>query len=265
MSSDIQPKYYSELLDIWNSSDFQAGDINLDKKYEEQSRIIGEYASLNNQFINIYNLKKQRVLYMSENYVKVLGYDCSIAQYKRWSLFYWMRDLPFTQAYFFLQLSNFYKNTIQPHFKSKEIKSMSWYLHNFQLKPPGQARRHLGLTCTALEIDATGKLEIIMIINHNVEPLIKADSPFWFEMNFNNEIRYSYSSEDKKVVEKSIFSSRELEILDLIQKGNDSKQIADLLNLSSLTVEKHRKNMLDRSGAKDISMLIQILNISGVF
>ncbi len=259
MTQEIKPKYYEELLKVWNTAEFLEGDVNLDDKYEELSKTVGEYAKLNNQYINIYNLKKQKVLFMSENYVSVLGYNYSQEQYKKWSMYYWMRDLPMVQSYFLLQLSIFYKKSIQPLLNfSKETKSLTWFMHNFQLKPPGMPKRHLGLSCTALEIDKTGKLEIILIINNEVSPHIKNTDLFWFDIKVNNSHSFSYNNVDKKFVEKSILSDREKEILRMISAGKESKAIAESLEISHLTVEKHRKNMLDRTGAKDISMLLQI-------
>ncbi len=54
------------------------------------------------------------------------------------------------------------------------------------------------------------------------------------------------------------FSSRELEILSLLGKGNTSKEIAHKLNLSPHTVTSHRKNMMEKTGVKNSSELIQL-------
>ena len=265
MSDDFKSKYLEDYLAIWKDAEFRDDTEDLDTKYEELSKVIGEYAQLNNQFINIFNLKKQKVLFMSENYVEILGYNYSQEQYKKWSIFYWLRDLPLTQSYFILQLSQFYKKTISPLLNTQDqTKSLSWYMHNFQLKPPGAKRRHLGLTCSALEISKTGKLEIILIINNNIESQIKNTDVWWFDILVNNNEKYSYNSIDKKMVPKPILSDREKEILKLIENGKDTRSIAENLDLSPLTVEKHRKNMLDRTGAKDISMLLQICRFGNV-
>lgn len=54
-----------------------------------------------------------------------------------------------------------------------------------------------------------------------------------------NEFMESYS-------EESVLSSREIEILQLIAEGKNSKQIAETLFLSSKTVDAHRKNIMDK-------------------
>jgi DNA-binding NarL/FixJ family response regulator len=60
------------------------------------------------------------------------------------------------------------------------------------------------------------------------------------------------------------FSSRELEILKLIESGMSSKEIADKLFLSVHTVNTHRRNILDGCGKCNISNLIYELKEQGL-
>jgi hypothetical protein len=60
------------------------------------------------------------------------------------------------------------------------------------------------------------------------------------------------------------FSSRELEILKLIESGMSSKEIADKLFVSVHTVNTHRRNILDRCGKCNISNLIYELQEQGL-
>lgn len=61
--------------------------------------------------------------------------------------------------------------------------------------------------------------------------------------------------EDKKGDEVA-FSDREQEILNLVCKGMSTKEIADKLFISSRTVEKHRANLMEKIGAKNIIEVI---------
>ncbi len=56
--------------------------------------------------------------------------------------------------------------------------------------------------------------------------------------------------------EKNNFSQREKEILELLIKGNTSEKIARTLFISKHTVDKHRSNMLQKTGAKNTAELI---------
>lgn len=53
-------------------------------------------------------------------------------------------------------------------------------------------------------------------------------------------------------------SNREREILRLIVKGQTSKEIAETLDISKLTVDTHRKNIQQKLGASNTVELIRI-------
>ena len=45
------------------------------------------------------------------------------------------------------------------------------------------------------------------------------------------------------------FTSRELQIISYIQRGNSTKEIAESLNLSAFTIKKHRENIARKIGS----------------
>lgn len=53
-------------------------------------------------------------------------------------------------------------------------------------------------------------------------------------------------------------SRREIEILRMIAEGMTNKKIAENLNISPLTVDSHRKNLIIKLGAKNTASLIKI-------
>ncbi|MFL5753123.1 MAG: LuxR C-terminal-related transcriptional regulator [Bacteroidia bacterium] len=57
-------------------------------------------------------------------------------------------------------------------------------------------------------------------------------------------------------VSEHSFSKRELEIVKLMVKGMDTKNISDQLNISFDTVKTHRKNILRKSGCKNVAELV---------
>jgi DNA-binding CsgD family transcriptional regulator len=202
---------------------------------------------------------------MSENYLDVMGYSCTEEEYKRWSTFYWMRDLPMAQSWFFMQMTLFFKQTVQPLLhKAQGNQSLTWYMHNFLLKPPKSKLRHISLTGLALELTPDGSMPVMLLIIKDVESLIKEDSPWWAEFKINDSVTYSFHQNEKKFKKGSLLSDREREILLYIKAGHETKAIANLLNISPHTVDKHRKNMLESTGAKDISTLIFLCEIGKI-
>lgn len=57
--------------------------------------------------------------------------------------------------------------------------------------------------------------------------------------------------------ERGILTSREIEILRLVAKEFNSRQIAEILFISERTVETHRKNILKKTGAGSLVGLIK--------
>jgi DNA-binding CsgD family transcriptional regulator len=259
------PQFHEEYVGIWKEMNETHQEEAINQKYQELTKIMGQYAALNNQFISIFNTKSQRVLYMSDNYLDVMGYKCSEEDYKRWSTVYWMRDLPFQQSWFFMQMTLFFKNTVQKKLKEAgESKSLSWYMHNFKLKPPGSELKNISLTGSGLELMHDGSMLIMLLIIKDVGNLIKEKGNWWAEFHINKTDKYIFHQNDKKFNKGSILSDREREILLEIRDKLETKQIAEKLNISPHTVDKHRKNMIERTGAKDISTLIQICEIGNI-
>lgn len=55
---------------------------------------------------------------------------------------------------------------------------------------------------------------------------------------------------------KESISHREIEVLQLISLGYSNKEIADVLFISRLTVETHRRNMVKRMGFRNAYQLV---------
>ena len=55
----------------------------------------------------------------------------------------------------------------------------------------------------------------------------------------------------------STLSARELEVAQLVAAGRSSKEIASDLNLSTRTVEKHRANIMDKLGVREVASLVR--------
>jgi DNA-binding NarL/FixJ family response regulator len=58
------------------------------------------------------------------------------------------------------------------------------------------------------------------------------------------------------VEEEEALSERELEVLIEICKGLSNQQIADKLFISKRTVDKHRANILDKTGCSNTANLV---------
>ncbi|QNJ99026.1 Nitrate/nitrite response regulator protein [Constantimarinum furrinae] len=62
--------------------------------------------------------------------------------------------------------------------------------------------------------------------------------------------------EERTVFDESFITPREKEVLELICKQNTTHEIAEKLFISPRTVEVHRKNLLEKTGVKNIAGLV---------
>jgi len=57
-------------------------------------------------------------------------------------------------------------------------------------------------------------------------------------------------------------SQREIEVIEYIKKGNSSKEIAMVLNISRKTIGVHRYNIVRKLNLKNVASLINYINTS---
>lgn len=73
-----------------------------------------------------------------------------------------------------------------------------------------------------------------------------------------------FDERDKPMTSHSVFTRRELEILDLLSGGKTSVEIAGIMNISPNTVKNHRKNILRKANCKTTGQLISMCMSEGL-
>lgn len=94
-----------------------------------------------------------------------------------------------------------------------------------------------------VELSPAGKMWLILCcynISPNQNEIIDSDPHI---INCATGEIFTLSFDERK---KHVLTEREKEILLLIREGNPSKQIADLLNISVHTVNRHRQNIIEK-------------------
>jgi DNA-binding NarL/FixJ family response regulator len=80
-------------------------------------------------------------------------------------------------------------------------------------------------------------------------------NPKWHLFSFQNISARKLASE---------LTSREIEVLGLIATGKMSKEIADALDISQRTAEKHRENLMQKLKVHDIAGLTRYAISAGI-
>jgi DNA-binding CsgD family transcriptional regulator len=81
---------------------------------------------------------------------------------------------------------------------------------------------------------------------------------------FGNDMSYFRYPDEQLMSTGNIFSKREFEIIQLLAKGLNTKQISDKLFLSPFTVNTHRSNILQKSGKASVHELLSWLTEIGM-
>ena len=83
---------------------------------------------------------------------------------------------------------------------------------------------------------------------------IKISNKIGFD--FKGSLKGVVFPDDELLITKNIFSKRELNVLQLLAKGDSSKRIAEKLFISKNTVDTHRRKMLKKAMLKNTSELV---------
>jgi DNA-binding CsgD family transcriptional regulator len=118
---------------------------------------------------------------------------------------------------------------------------------------------------SALEQYDNGGIRIAAFTLDNISHLIRGDF-YWGRISYGIDKTHIHHliSTDNKDMPNDIISVREKEVLRLVAQGMESSEIAKKLFISSFTVDNHRRNMIAKTGVRDITSLLQICQMNGI-
>lgn len=224
--------------------------------------LLDSFSSNDDSVKIIFDPTNLRALAISDNMEALLGY--SIFDFNKYNttLLYSVLDpkhLIFFSEVMRLAISNdIYKNkSIEKKFKLTMC-GLKVQLGN------GKTERLL-LRYTPHYFAECNSSEIAIITLNNISFMTKSDF-CWGHVAYGKDymFRNHIISTDNKNHNSDIISYREKDVLTLITQGFESKEIGEKLFISTNTVEKHRKNMLARTGLRDTTALVQISKMCGI-
>jgi len=223
-----------------------------------------EALASNRQVITILGShQKFEPLYISKNLYDLMGYR--VEDVKKWSIGLLFKVLHWKQLLLPLTLhkwGNTFINTVPTDFITE---NPTVYFCGLRLRTKEGQLKTWFLSITRLGFDKEGQPTLSLIRATDVSPFIK-DNTYWirFTRGYNKEYVRFYRSQEGRQCYKDMISPRELEVLKLVAAQKDSKEISKLLHISFKTVDKHRKNMIARSGTKDMTALIYLCQLAEI-
>lgn len=239
---------------IWNEMTQSHPEKSQTKSFDENS--LNLLSQNSNSVIAIISLKNYKELYLSSNVEKIWGYShqtnpiIGILQY--------IKMISFDHALFPIIAGKWYLKQLNSAKYEEKINQKAVFVGVKFKTRFGKTNRTFIHTSHLDEDEKRNPINLINMVQ-DISHFMKDD--FWwmrFSWGENSEFINYYHSTTGKTVEGDIISDREKDILRLINQGMDSPEIAETLFLSISTIHTHRKNMLARTGMKDVTALLQI-------
>jgi DNA-binding CsgD family transcriptional regulator len=236
-----------------------------DEKYGQLDNIVNGLAKNENSLKTIFDNVNGKFLAISESFEALTGYTQN--DIKKYGIALYLRVFA---------LDHFFAPVIMSKWGFKVIKQMEtakdvnyWDLRmtlcGFKVKRKNGQLRRVMMRFIPLEMGENGAVKVYLITGDDITHLIKSDN-YWGRIVYGEDPKYKffYESTIKKSQNRDILSEREIEVMQLISEGMESKEIGAKLFMSPHTVDNHRRNSIARTGARDTTALIQICRMCGI-
>lgn len=230
-----------------------------DSNLQELAAVYENITLPDNVCIGLFDNRTASYFFLSENVQNLIGYN-------RKTLIKWGTLISFKAIHYthYSHLFNEYKYLKK--FRNQIPLELIKYTHAYScglklVSKSGQIKRAFAKT-KPLFINEKEDLDISIEFWEDVTPLIKGNA-YWVRWACKDKTLV-YIHQKGKNEYKDLLSNRELEILKLAEKTNSSKEIAARLDLTKMTVETHRKNMLKKTGAVNIVALAQLCKMANI-
>lgn len=106
-----------------------------------------------------------------------------------------------------------------------------------------------------VETDTEGRPLLFLLFLSDISHLMKPSAGLIISTP-DGSSAWTYNIHNKHLEEVDILSAQEKKILGLLAQGRQSKEIADMLFISSHTIDTHRRNILQKTHCIDTTALI---------
>ena len=211
-------------------------------------------------FFCITNTQDLKFEYISKNFNSCLGIDPKILD-TQGMRYFWSRIHPDDVEAWLKALNDLMEFTLKeiPEDKRKRMN----YTWNYRFKNSNDEYVNIIQNTTPLAFDADMKpiigLAHYTVTNPNIKMQITASAKL---LNDNNQYETKYFNNFSQKLLKDGISNRERDVIRLLVLNQSSKQISEKLNISSHTVDTHRRNILKKLNISSTGELIGMLKIN---
>ncbi|HET8828389.1 MAG TPA: helix-turn-helix transcriptional regulator [Pelobium sp.] len=204
--------------------------------------------------VQVFDMKRFKSIYISDNIEDLTGYTPD--EVNNWGVWAWLKHLTYKELIF--QVKN--SQLISRILKNKDTKPfLHSYLINTGITSKAGEEKRMIFSNFTISLNDSGKQKYHLILWKEATHLFKTKQVYVRHLfGQTDPTIWSYHTDKGKFLNHDLISERETEIVKLLLKGKNSKEIAEQLSISSLTVDNHRKNIINRLQLKNTDNLLEL-------
>ncbi|WP_458626735.1 LuxR C-terminal-related transcriptional regulator [Winogradskyella sp. PC D3.3] len=250
---------YSEIKDLYKFI-FKSYDKPFLKEHIAKIIELDDYLPYSSTFFCVTNTQDLTFEYISKNYTACLGLDAT--ELKALGMrYFWSRIHPDDIDAWLSALNSLMTFTLEtiPADRRKDAN----YTWNFRLKNADGVYVNIVQNTTPLVFDSEGKpiigLAHYTVLDANIKMEITASAKL---LNSNHEYETLFFNNFSQKLLNDGISNRERDVIRLLILNQTSKEISGKLNISSHTVDTHRRNILKKLNISSTGELIGMLKMN---
>ena len=224
---------------------------------------LDQYLPYSSTFFCITNTQSLEFEYISKNFKACLGLDSNLLE-KGGMRYFWSRLHPDDLEIWIKALNELMEFTLGKI--SKDNRQNANYTWNYRFKNAAGVYVNLIQNTTPLAFDSHGKpiigLAHYTVLHSDIKMDISASAKL---LNENNEYETIYFNNFGQKILGSGISNRERDVVRFLILDLSSKEISKKLNISSHTVDTHRRNILKKLNVSSTGELIGMLKMNQNF
>ncbi len=206
--------------------------------------------------VQVLDMRRFKSVYVSPNVYDVCGFTQQ--EINDTGVWQWLKNLTVQDALFQV------KNARVIHKQHKQLPPRTPFVSsmiNGSMKTKAGERRRILSKNVTIEWDEKGADKFQLFLWRDATHLFRSSAVVvrhcWGPVA-QPLAMWTYHAERGRFLEQDLLTERELEVLRLIEKELSSKDIAERLGISAMTVDNHRKNMIKRLQFKSTDGLIEV-------
>lgn len=229
---------------IWQNQPFDSDfkDFKLRKSTPEEAVSV---FTLGSQFLYLHDCQTLHITYISPSFTEITGYAFVPSMEFMYEIIHPDdREAVIKATWMSIDFSVLYKN-LRP---LQDVFSI-----DYRLKTANGQYIRVQRQDAVWELDRAGNITKTVSLFTNITDNKKSND---IQFGFNLPAFHDYLQNNKEILQVVTLSQREKEILRLLVKGKNSREIAAMLNISEMTVNTHRRNMKNKLSAKSTAKLL---------